>query len=77
MCFLFVMAKSSANAYFGIKIEDFWRFRQGIGRLARKEGDSGNIHIFDSRLFDDSKSSTHSEYMKYLKKEFKNITIVG
>jgi len=70
------VAKSSGNAYFGIRTEDFWRFRQGVGRLARKEGDSGNIHIFDSRLFDDSPNSTHSEYMKFIKKEFENIVLV-
>jgi len=64
------MQYAQKASYLGIQTEDFWKFRQGLGRVVRHENDSGNIHIFDSRIFD-----TNKEYYDYLKREFKNIEL--
>jgi len=64
------MQFANKAAYLGIQTEDFWRFRQGLGRVIRHENDRGNIHIFDSRICDDS-----NEYHKYLQREFKKIEL--
>jgi len=57
-------------SYLGIQTEDFWKFRQGLGRLVRHENDSGNIYIFDSRICNEN-----NEYYIYIKREFKNIEL--
>ncbi len=59
-----VKARSS---YLGFRTEEFWRFRQGLGRLLRREGDHGEIHIFDSRIVNDP---GHASYMRFLEREF-------
>ena len=63
---------SSRSAMFvRTKTEEFWRFRQGLGRLLRHEGDTGEIHIFDSRLLKDT-DSTHRTYRDFINGEFPN-----
>ncbi len=51
------------------KAEEFWRFLQGLGRLLRREGDHGEIHIFDSRLFVPG-DTFHDGYREYIESEF-------
>jgi len=57
----------SRSSYIGFRTEEFWRFRQGLGRLLRREGDHGEIHIFDSRIVNDP---GHVSYMKFVEREF-------
>ena len=58
------------KSYRGFFTEDVWKFKQGIGRLCRKEGDAGNIHLLDSRLFTDS---IFKYILKWIEMTFTNI----
>ena len=51
----------------------FNKFRQGLGRLCRKEGDKGRIHILDSRVA--TGAQMYKPYMTYLKNWYKNISL--
>jgi len=62
-------SSSRAAMFVRTKVEEFWRFRQGIGRLLRHEGDTGEIYIFDSRLLKGS-DSTHKTYKDFVEGEF-------
>ncbi|WP_028841971.1 ATP-dependent DNA helicase [Thermodesulfovibrio yellowstonii] len=45
--------------------ETFNKTRQGMGRKGRKEGDSGIIHLFDSRILGKNKDGRTSQLYKY------------
>ena len=63
--------KKKINSLFvAFRTEEFWRFRQGLGRLLRKEGDHGVIHIFDQRICNDNK---HGKYKSFLQREFNSV----
>jgi ATP-dependent DNA helicase DinG len=53
----------------------FNKFRQGLGRLCRKEGDKGRIHVLDSRVA--TGAQMYKPYMTYLKNWYKNISRCG
>jgi len=65
-----VMRYRDVKNYRGLFTEDVWKFKQGIGRLCRKEGDRGNIHIMDSRLFADG---NFKHILNWLEKTFPHI----
>lgn len=55
-----------ASAYGFAVANAFNTFRQGLGRLCRKEGDTGNIYILDKRVLDAEKRA----FSLYLEENF-------
>ncbi len=63
------------TAYGEMHFACFSQLRQWMGRLARKEGDKGNIHFLDSRCSQPDKK--YSGYLEFFKKEFGGLTEVA
>jgi ATP-dependent DNA helicase DinG len=49
------------------RYKTFIKTRQGMGRLCRKESDSGNIHMLDARVVVDDR---YRHYLNYIQKKF-------